>query len=115
MSVVQLPPLQIVEGQDAYFFAKFIEGKGPVKFDGWSGEIKLAHDRSWKAFWTAPVQLDAQGNVSVTIPHTETDAFCVRRVAGLDTVGMFQITLTAPVPEFNEIWQGAVAITGVIE
>lgn len=115
MALVELPPIQIVEGQDAYFSALFREGDEPVDLTGWTGEIKMAHDVGCKAFWTAPVTLDAQGNVSVTLPHTETDAFCHKHVTGLNTVGIYQITLTAPVPEFNEVWQGAVAIAGVIE
>ena len=115
MALVQLPPLQIIQGQDAYFWAVFMEGSTPVDLTGWTGEVKLAREIDGHDFWSAPVQLDAEGNVSVTLPASETDAFCVRgHKIGSETVGVFQITLTAPVSEFNEIWQGNVAIARVI-
>lgn len=116
MAVVQLPPLQVVQGQPANFWAVFKEGDRPVDLSLWTGEIKLAHDIGHRDFWTAPVQLDADGNVSVDIPADELDAFCVRsRSIGSNTVGVFQITLTAPIAEFTEVWQGNVAIAGIIK
>lgn len=116
MSLVQLPPIQIVQGQDAFFNATFMEGSTPVVFTGWSGEFTLAHDIRSKAFYRAPVQLGQDGSVSVTLPAAETDAFCQKDAQiGANTVGVFQIVLKAPVAELNEIWQGAIAMAGVIQ
>lgn len=116
MSVVQLPPIQVIEGQDTYFNARFMEGDRPVDFTGWSAEFVMGHDLRARGFWRSDVDLDAEGNVSLTIPADQTDAFCFNdRRMGSDAEGVFQITFTAPMPQFNEIWQGNIAVIGVLQ
>lgn len=116
MTVVVLPPLNLVQGQPTSVNITLQDDvNGPVDLStGWSGELRLAYEIGQTPFFTAALTLDQFGGVTGEIDADTTQAIPIQPEIGGTIGGVFQIILTGPITELNEIWQGPFTIAGVI-
>lgn len=107
---VQIPPLNIWPDRDTVQSWRYLEAQTPVDFTqtlegvGYSGEILIL--RCGSVIWQAPLVLDADGYVTVTVP--ESIGQTLRSPRRIDAT--YQITITAPEPELSLVWIGAVSV-----
>jgi hypothetical protein len=117
MKPVIVPPLVITQGQP---FAQSWRIEDPlvsppvVSLAGWSGTFRLFHQPFDGVFHTAPVAI-VNDRIVVEIPAETTAGFSALPFIGGRANGWYQITLSAPDPLLNQVWQGAVSIAGVAE
>lgn len=113
MKPVVLPVIRITRGVEFYAEYLFEDADGPIDLTAWSGEFTIAERPFAPVLFRAEAQCGSDGIVSVTIPAEEQFP-AVPRIGGAPSA-MFQITLTAPLPEFNQVWQGPAIIAGAVE
>lgn len=110
MEITTLPPITLSPVDETVLSWQYLEAQSPVDFtqevDGtsWSAEIII-----WNCgvdMLRAPVALAADGGVSVTIPASTSAA--LRSARRIDA--HFQIRFTAPIPDFNMVWQGPATV-----
>lgn len=106
----KIPPLNIWPNQDTLQTWRYLEAQEPVDFTqtlegvGYTGEILFL--RCGSVVWQSALDLDADGNVSVTIPETIGQLLIGPR--RIDATG--QITITSPIPEQSVTWVFPVAV-----
>lgn len=115
MNVLALPPMNLVQGQVTGVNLTFLDdAEGAMDLTGWTGEIRMAYSIGETPFFTADLALAAEGAVVGEIPADTTANIPARPEIGGTVGGIFQIILTAPDPEFNQVWQGPFVIAGAI-
>lgn len=110
-----LPPLVITQGLD---FSQSWRIEDPladppvVPLAGWAGEIRLFPVPFDAAFYVAPVVI-ADDRITVAIDAAQTSEFAALPFLRGRPNGVYQITLTAPLPAISQVWQGSLTIAGV--
>ena len=112
--VTKLPAIEIVQGLqfsgDWRFVSAYPEPNTPIDLTGWSGEFVIADYLDGTPILTVTPALYATGDITVTLTEAQTAALDPARQVGGRAAAVFQITLRAPSPEFDQVWQGAVSI-----
>ena len=112
--VLKLPPIEIVQGVQFVggwqFVSDYPTERSPIDLTAWSGEFVIADDLEDQPLLTVAPVLAATGDITVTITEAQTLALDLSRAVGSRAAGVFQLTLRAPSPEFDQVWQGAVSL-----
>ncbi|ABL72156.1 hypothetical protein [Paracoccus denitrificans] len=107
---VQIPPLNLWPDRDTRQSWRYLEAQTPVDFTqtlegvGYTAEILIL--RCGSVIWQAPLDLDAEGYVSVTVPQTVGQT--LRSPARIDAT--YEIRINAPEPELSLVWIGPVSV-----
>lgn len=107
---VQIPPLSLFPDRDTQQSWRYLEAQMPVDFsltvDGasYSGEILIL--RCGAVVWQSPLELDADGYVTVTVPAATTQALQSHHQVNAN----YQITINSPIPEQSVVWIGPVSV-----
>ena len=107
---IQIPPLEIWPDRDTKQSWLYLEGQAPVDFTRvmngipYSGQILIL--RCGSVIWNSPVDLAADGSVSVIVPAAV--GMALRGPAPVDATG--QIIITAPEPDLSLTWVFPVSV-----
>lgn len=116
MSVLSLPPIEIVQGVQFdggwQFVSDYPTTRSPIDLTTWTGEFIIADQLDSAPLLTVTPTLAATGDITVTLTEAQTAALTPARQVGGRAAAVFQITLRAPFPEFDQVWQGTVSIAG---
>jgi hypothetical protein len=116
MQIVELPAITIIPGLQKDIVLRFSSAyptdNSAVDLTGWSGELIIAQSAGAEAIARYPLDLDADGWITVTLTAAQTLALELdpAQQIGGRVNAFYQITLTAPEPEFSQVWQGGVVI-----
>lgn len=113
MQPVILPVIRIARGVEFYQEYLFEDADGPIDLSAWSGEVVISGQPFEDPFFRAALVCGSDGVIEMTIPATE-EFPAVPRIGGAPSA-VYQIRLTAPAPEFNQLWQGPAIIAGAFE
>lgn len=112
--ITKLPAIEIVQGVqfngDWRFVSAYPAQNTPIDLTGWTAEFVIADTLEDAPILTATPALYATGDIVVTLTGAQTAALDPARQVGGRAAAVFQITLRAPLPEFDQVWQGAVSI-----
>lgn len=111
-AVVVLPPVSITQGLPFYLEMVFKDIDGPVDLSGWTGTFALSVKPFDEPFFSIACDLDENGVIRVQIEGTSTDTFDAPERIGGGPFACYQIFLSAPSSEFDQIWQGTANIAG---
>lgn len=115
MEVLAVPPISLSPVADSNASWVYMEAQQPVDFTAtvddaeWSAEFLI--ENCGKVVFRAAADLDAQGGISVTIPQGTSAA--LRSSRRID--GHYQIRFSAPLPDFDMVWQGPVVVLEITE
>lgn len=116
MSVLSLPPIEIVQGVQFdggwQFVSDYPTTRSPIDLTTWTGEFVIADELGGTPLLTVAPGLSVLGDIAVTLTPSQTAALMPSLQVGGRAAAIFQITLRAPFPEFDQVWQGAVSIAG---
>jgi hypothetical protein len=116
--VIKLPAIKIVQGVQFaggwQFVSSYPSERSPIDLTTWTGEFVIADELDSEPLLTVTPILAATGDITVTLTEAQTAALDPARQVGGRAAAIFQITLRAPSPEFDQVWQGAVSIAGRI-
>ncbi|MTH33069.1 hypothetical protein GL279_00455 [Paracoccus limosus] len=108
--IITVPPLNLWTTQDARQSWRYLEAESPVDFTqtvdgaGYTAELLVLRARTVE--YRARLELDADGFLSATIPAQVGQS--MRSCKRIDAA--YQITITAPLPDLNVVWQGPVIV-----
>ena len=114
MLLTTTPPILISPVTDTVQSWRLVEGETPVDFTAsvdnkaWSAEF-LLENCGFVAF-RAAAELDAAGYINITIPAATSAA--IRSAKRIDA--KYQIRFTAPLSDFDEVWQGPIVVQEVL-
>jgi hypothetical protein len=115
-SVTKLPPITIVQGVQFdggwQFTSDYPAPRSPIDLTTWTGTFVIADDLEGPPLLSVAPALSATGDITVTLTPDQTAALDPAQQVGGRAAALFQITLRAPSPEFDQVWQGAVSISG---
>lgn len=122
MEIVQLPPLKFVEGYPFEWTLTWSdEATGnPVDFTetvdgvGWSASFTIAKSLSAVPDYTAAPVLNDVGEIYISMAASDFTFLEPPDRIGGDVVAVFQIVVTAPIPQMSQVFQGNVMIAGII-
>ncbi|MTH34132.1 hypothetical protein GL279_05895 [Paracoccus limosus] len=108
--VVSVPPLTLWPTQETRQSWRYLEAETPVDFtqtvDGAAYSAELLILRKKVVEYRVPLALDGDGYLTATIPaQVGQDMRSCRRIDAA-----YQITITAPLPDLNVVWQGPVIV-----
>ena len=107
---VNAPPLRIWPDRDTVQSWRWLEAETPVDFtqeaDGTGYEADIMLLRCGSVIWQGPLDLDADGYLTVTIPASIGQTLRSRH--RIDAT--YQINITAPIREQSAVWIGAVSV-----
>lgn len=107
-----LPVLRITQGLPRFVQYTFEDIDGPIDLTAWTGEFTISTAPFDKPFLRVPLTLNAVGEIRINLTAEQTAALAARPIIGGAKNASFQIRLIAPDPEFNQIWQGDIAVAG---
>lgn len=114
--VLKLPAINIVRGvrfdQVWQFVSARPEPRTPINLVEWSGVMTIANDLESEPLLEVPLGMAITGDISASLTEAQTADLNPDRRVGGRAAAVFQITLRAPFPEFDQVWQGAVSISG---
>jgi hypothetical protein len=114
-----LPTVTITQGLQFdgnwQFLSQYPEPDSPIDLTTWTGEFVIAETLGDTPLISMPCALFASGDVTVTLTPEQTAALSPARKIGGRMAAEFQIKLTAPFPEFSQVWQGGVSIARAAE
>lgn len=118
MQIVVLPPMEFVEGYPfewTMFWLDEATGE-PVDLTapGWTGRFTIADNLDAAPSYEAAPVLGADGSVYISMAATDFPFLKPPSQIGGGVVAVFQIQLTAPVPQMSQVFQGPVKISGII-
>ena len=117
-SVLSLPAIKIVQGVQFdggwQFTSSYPAERSPIDLTTWTGTFIIADELDSEPLLTVAPVLSETGDITVTLTADQTAALDPARQVGGRAAAIFQITLRAPSPEFDQVWQGAVSIAGRI-
>lgn len=109
---VTIPVIKLVEGFQFEQNWLFQSADGPVDLTTWTGEFSLGYDVNGEKLATITPTLGADGTISVTVPAAAFADITPSNITGGGPVGIYQITLSAPDPVFDQLWQGVFTLAG---
>lgn len=113
--ILKLPPVSIVQGLEFTGNWQFVSAwpapNSPIDLTTWTGEFVIADDLEADPLLTVAPTLNANGDIAVSLTEAQTTALDPSRKVGGRAAAAFQITLRAPLPKFDQVWQGAVSIS----
>ena len=116
MTPIQTPAIRITSGlqldQAWRLTSAYPEPRSPVDLSLWTAEIRIGMHLNEDAEFSAPLSLDAGGNITLTITAAKTAALSDAITGGR---AFYQINLNAPDPAFSQVWQGGVVIKRAVE
>ena len=118
MQIVVLPPIEFVEGYPfewTMFWLDEATGE-PVDLTeaGWTGRFTIADTLDAVPSYEAVPVLGADGSVYISMAASEFTFLTPPAQIGGGVVAVYQIQLTAPVPQMSQVFQGPVKISGII-
>jgi len=110
-----LPVLRITQGLPRFVQYTFEDIDGPIDLSAWDGEFTVSRKPFDDPILRVPVTLNAAGEIRVNLTAEQTVELAALLIIGGATNKMFQIRLNAPDPEFNQVWQGDIAVSGTVK
>lgn len=110
-----LPTIRVTQGLPRFIQYTFEDIDGAIDLSAWTGEFTISRQPFDDPILRVPLALNASGEIRVNLTAEQTADLAARAIIGGATNAMFQIRLTAPDPEFNQVWQGDVAVAGTTQ
>jgi hypothetical protein len=111
--MIQLPPLQVNQGQPFETVIEWtVDGETPDTSD-WSGAITVKTAPKGDAVGTWAVDLSVNGQVRVSLTAEDTATFPALARLGRFVTAVFQIDLTDP-DGAGQVFQGSIAVSGAV-